>query len=93
MATSTTPKKSKSQKSTKSGSSLKPADFKSSRDIPYHKITITCACGAKYDAGSVLESIRVDICAGCHPFFTGESRILDTEGRIDKFRKKYAKPN
>ena len=57
--------------------------------IPYHKITITCACGAEYESGSTLESIRVDVCANCHPFFTGETRILDAEGRVEKFRKKY----
>ena len=56
----------------------------------YHKITITCACGASYESGSTLDKLRVDICAGCHPFFTGENRVLDAEGRIEKFRKKYA---
>lgn len=57
--------------------------------VDYHKVVISCACGAEYDAGSTSESIRVDICANCHPFFTGESRILDAEGRVEKFRKKY----
>jgi large subunit ribosomal protein L31 len=57
--------------------------------IDYHKITVSCACGAEYEAGSTLKSIRVDICAGCHPFFTGENRILDSAGRVEKFRKKY----
>lgn len=59
--------------------------------IPYHKLVVSCACGAEYDAGSTEESIRVDICASCHPFFTGEDRILDAEGRVEKFRKKYQK--
>lgn len=62
---------------------------KSSETIPYHKVIISCACGAEYDSGSTMESIRVDICANCHPFYTGESRILDAEGRVEKFRKKY----
>ena len=57
--------------------------------IPYYKTIITCACGAEYDAGSTLEKIRVDICGNCHPFFTGESKIIDAEGRVEKFRKKY----
>lgn len=57
--------------------------------IPYYKVKITCACGAEFDAGSTLESLRVDICSKCHPFFTGEQRILDSEGRVEKFRKKY----
>ncbi|MSR88584.1 MAG: 50S ribosomal protein L31 [Candidatus Margulisbacteria bacterium] len=58
----------------------------------YHKIVISCACGATYDSGSTRSAIRVDICAGCHPFFTGEKRILDAEGRVEKFRKKYNLP-
>tara|TARA_B100000427_G_scaffold321510_1_gene322193 strand:+ start:3999 stop:4271 length:273 start_codon:yes stop_codon:yes gene_type:complete len=59
------------------------------KEIPYHSITITCACGAEFEAGSTLDSIRVDICSQCHPFFTGDSRILDAEGRVEKFKKKY----
>ena len=58
-------------------------------EIKYHKVTVSCACGAEYEAGSTLESIRVDVCASCHPFFTGENKILDAEGRVEKFRKKY----
>lgn len=60
-----------------------------SKKIPYQRITATCACGAEYETGSTAESIRVDICANCHPFFTGEKRILDSEGRVEKFLKKY----
>jgi len=58
-------------------------------DIPYNKFTVTCACGAEYAAGSTLESLHVDICAACHPFFTGDAKFVDAEGRIEKFRKKY----
>ena len=59
-------------------------------DIKYYPdAKISCACGAVYQAGSTLPEIRVDICANCHPFFTGEKRILDAEGRVEKFRKKY----
>ncbi len=80
----------KGRQAEKRGGSLhRASDFKRSRDIPYHAIVVTCACGAEFEAGSVLESIRVDICSKCHPFFTGESRILDAEGRVDKFRKRY----
>ncbi len=68
---------------------LRAADYKFSRDIPYFNMVISCACGATYAAGSIMEEIRIDICAKCHPFFTGESRILDAEGRVDKFRKRY----
>ena len=61
-----------------------------SSDIKYYKITATCAaCGAEFETGSTLDKIRVDVCSQCHPFFTGESRILDTEGRVEKFKKKY----
>jgi len=59
------------------------------RDIKYQAITVTCACGAEFESGSTLENIRVDVCSECHPFFTGDSRILDAEGRVEKFRKKY----
>jgi large subunit ribosomal protein L31 len=83
-------KKDNKRNEKKTHSGLKVADYKYSRDIPYFKVTITCACGAEFESGSVQESIRVDICAKCHPFFTGESRIVDAEGRVDKFRKRYA---
>ena len=62
---------------------------KGKADIPYYKAKISCACGAEYEAGSTMKEIRVDICANCHPFFTGEKKILDAEGRVEKFRKKY----
>ena len=55
----------------------------------YQPVTISCACGATYETSSFKADIRVDICAACHPFFTGEKRLIDTEGRVDKFRKKY----
>ncbi len=71
------------QKKRKSVSSI------SADSIPYQDVIVTCACGATIPAGSTLESLRVDICSQCHPFFTGGNRILDTEGRVDKFRKKY----
>ena len=56
----------------------------------YKTITITCACGAQYKSGSILDSIHVDICAQCHPFFTGKAKIIDAEGRVERFRKKYS---
>jgi large subunit ribosomal protein L31 len=57
--------------------------------IIYNKLIVSCACGAEYEAGSTLDTIRVDICAKCHPFFTGEDRIVDAAGRVEKFRQKY----
>ncbi|MFH1076932.1 MAG: 50S ribosomal protein L31 [Pseudomonadota bacterium] len=57
----------------------------------YNQTTITCACGAVYNIGSTEKNIRVEICASCHPFFTGQQKLIDTAGRIEKFRRKYAK--
>lgn len=56
----------------------------------YFKTTATCACGATFDIGSTKENIRLDICSACHPLFTGKEKIMDIEGRVDKFKKKYA---
>jgi large subunit ribosomal protein L31 len=61
------------------------------KELVYRNLVITCACGAEFESGSTLESIRVDICSQCHPFFTGEDRIMDIEGRVEKFRRKYEK--
>ncbi len=57
----------------------------------YHRTRVTCACGATYEMGSTKESIRVDICARCHPFYTGKQRIVDTGGRVERFRRRYEK--
>jgi len=57
----------------------------------YFKTTASCACGATFDMGSTKEGIRVDICSKCHPLFTGTMKLLDTEGRVEKFKKKYEK--
>ncbi|QCC86730.1 50S ribosomal protein L31 [Desulfovibrio desulfuricans] len=54
--------------------------------------TITCACGNEEHVLSTKgEQVNVEVCSACHPFFTGKQRFLDTAGRIDRFRKKYAK--
>jgi len=57
----------------------------------YQTATITCACGAVLTTRSTLQDIRIEICSACHPFFTGTQKIIDTEGRVERFRKKYAK--
>ncbi len=57
----------------------------------YHETTITCACGSTLQAKSTRKDIRLDVCSACHPFFTGTQKIMDTEGRVERFRKKYAK--
>ncbi|MCZ8238565.1 MAG: 50S ribosomal protein L31 [Leptospiraceae bacterium] len=55
----------------------------------YIPAKIKCACGAVYETRSTAGDISVEICSNCHPFFTGKSKILDTAGRVDKFKKKY----
>jgi len=59
----------------------------------YHKIKAVCACGNEVELGSVNSEMKVEICSACHPFFTGKQKLVDTAGRIEKFKKKYAKYN
>ena len=56
----------------------------------YHKVKAVCACGETFETRSTRKGIRVDICSKCHPFFTGKQKILDAEGRVERFKKKYA---
>lgn len=53
-----------------------------------NKITVTCACGYSFETHSTLDKLIVEICSNCHPFYTGQERFVDTEGRIDKFNRK-----
>ncbi len=57
----------------------------------YKLATVTCACGNTFQTRSTKGNLRLDICSVCHPFFTGKQKLIDTEGRVDKFRKKYKK--
>lgn len=52
---------------------------------------IACACGNKIKTGSTIESVHVEICSACHPFFTGAKKIIDTAGRVEKFKARQAK--
>lgn len=52
---------------------------------------VTCACGNSFETHSTKNAIKLDICAACHPFFTGSQKFVDTAGRVDKFRRRYAK--
>ena len=58
---------------------------------PYAETVIKCACGANFQVGSTTPEIHVEICSKCHPFFTGKQKLVDTAGRIERFRKKYEK--
>ena len=57
----------------------------------YHKALVHCACGHEFETGSTLKEIKVEICSQCHPFFTGKQKLVDTAGRVERFKKKYAK--
>ena len=50
---------------------------------------ISCACGAEFKMGSTVQNAKVSICASCHPFFTGQQKLVDTEGRVSRFRRRY----
>ena len=55
----------------------------------YEDATITCACGSVINTKSTKGDIRVEICSKCHPFFTGKQKLVDTGGRVDRFKKRY----
>jgi large subunit ribosomal protein L31 len=57
----------------------------------YQQTKIRCACGNVIETGSTKDNITVEICSNCHPFFTGKQKLVDTAGRIERFRKKYQK--
>lgn len=61
------------------------------KDIhPDYKVCqVSCACGNSFETKSNTEALRVDICSNCHPFFTGEQKLVDAAGRVEKFRAKY----
>ncbi len=55
----------------------------------YHRAQVTCACGESFEVGSTRESLKVEICSKCHPFFTGKQKFVDTGGRVERFKRKY----
>ena len=57
----------------------------------YNETKVVCACGETFVTKSTRANIKVDICSKCHPFFTGKQKIVDAEGRVEKFKRKYAK--
>lgn len=64
--------------------------MKASTHPDYAQINVICSCGNTFKTGSTLgQDLNVDVCSACHPFYTGKQKILDTAGRVDKFRKKF----
>jgi len=59
----------------------------------YYRTTVRCACGNEFETGSTVKDIHVEICSSCHPFFTGKQKLVDSAGRVERFRRKYAKFN
>ena len=58
----------------------------------YHEINVTCSCGNSFQINSTLsDDFSIEVCSACHPFYTGEQKIVDTAGRVDKFRQRYGK--
>ena len=57
----------------------------------YNKALVHCACGHEFETGSTQKEIKVEICSKCHPFFTGKQKLVDTTGRVERFKNKYAK--
>lgn len=55
----------------------------------YGKANVRCACGNTFETGSTKEEIHVEICSNCHPFYTGKQKLIDSGGRVDRFKKKY----
>lgn len=55
----------------------------------YNQAKVVCSCGNTFFTGSTKETLRVELCNKCHPFFTGEQKIVDTAGRVERFRRKY----
>lgn len=55
------------------------------------KATVTCACGAKFDVSSTVDKTEIEICSRCHPFYTGQKKLVDTAGRVQKFKNRLEK--
>ncbi len=57
----------------------------------YFLAAVTCACGNHFQTGATKKEIHVEICSSCHPFYTGKSKIIDAEGRVERFKRRYGK--
>lgn len=58
---------------------------------PYRRVQVRCSCGNQFEVGSILEqeSLELEICSQCHPFYTGKQKLVDTSGRVDRFRRRF----
>jgi len=59
----------------------------------FHECAVSCVCGNSFTTRSSLTAIKVEICNACHPFFTGKQKLVDTAGRVERFKRKYGMPN
>ena len=57
----------------------------------YHQVLVHCACGETWTTHSTKKELRIEICSKCHPFFTGKQKLMDSAGRVERFRKRYEK--
>jgi len=57
----------------------------------YHEAVVKCSCGHSFKVGSTKERLEIEICSNCHPFYTGGSKLVDTAGRVEKFKQRLAK--
>lgn len=66
-------------------------DWKVKQDLhpELHLVTVTCACGNEFQTHSTEEDLRLEICSACHPFFTGKQKLVDTAGRVERFKRRY----
>ncbi len=55
----------------------------------FQDAVVTCSCGNTFTTGATKKDLKIEVCSKCHPFFTGEQRIVDTEGRVDRLKKRY----
>jgi large subunit ribosomal protein L31 len=72
------------------GTNVEYQDMKPDIHPQYNEIKVVCSCGNEFQTKSTLsDELHIDVCSVCHPFYTGKQKILDTAGRVDKFRRKY----
>jgi large subunit ribosomal protein L31 len=57
-----------------------------------HRVTVQCACGNTFETHSTKPELRLEICSACHPFFTGKQKLIDSAGRVERFKRRYGKP-